>query len=84
MVKSYATERYIDIVTTFYKRARIVSVGSYVPETVLTNKDLEKIVDTTDLWIEQRTGIKSRRIIPKDQPVPASDLGTKAAMVALE
>jgi len=51
---------------------------------VLTNKDLEKIVDTTDLWIEQRTGIKSRRIIPKDQPVPASDLGTKAAMVALE
>jgi 3-oxoacyl-[acyl-carrier-protein] synthase-3 len=40
----------------------IAAVGSYVPEKVLTNADLEKIVDTTDEWITSRTGIKERRI----------------------
>ena len=66
------------------KRARILSVGTYVPETVVTNKDLEKILDTTDEWIVNMTGIKSRHLIPADQNVPASVLGAKAAEVALK
>jgi 3-oxoacyl-[acyl-carrier-protein] synthase-3 len=66
------------------KRARIISVGTYVPETIVTNKDLEKILDTTDEWIVTRTGIRSRHIVAADQNVPASVLGAKAATVALE
>jgi 3-oxoacyl-[acyl-carrier-protein] synthase III len=66
------------------KRARILSVGTYVPETIVTNKDLEKILDTTDEWIVNMTGIKSRHIVPADQHVPASVLGAKAAEVALK
>ena len=40
------------------KAVGIIGIGSYVPEKILTNKDLEKIVDTTDEWIAERTGIK--------------------------
>lgn len=60
----------------------LVSTGSYVPETVLTNKDLEKRVDTSDEWIVSRTGIQERRIAGKDEST--SDLGTKAALKAIE
>jgi len=42
-------------------RAAITAVGGYVPEKIVTNKDLEKLVDTTDEWIQSRTGIKERR-----------------------
>ena len=66
------------------KRARIISVGTYVPETIVTNKDLEKILDTTDEWIVTRTGIRSRHIVPAEQNIPASVLGSHAAKVALE
>lgn len=82
MVKVSATERCIKIVTNF-KRAQIVSVGTYVPDNVMTNKDLEKIVDTSDEWIIQRTGIRCRHIVPMDQQANASELGTKAASLAL-
>ena len=44
-------------------RAAITAVGGYVPEKVLTNFDLEKLVDTNDEWIRSRTGIKERRIL---------------------
>ena len=44
-------------------RAAITGVGAYVPEYVLTNKELEKMVDTNDEWITTRTGIKERRIL---------------------
>ncbi|PCJ63187.1 MAG: 3-oxoacyl-ACP synthase [Bacteroidetes bacterium] len=44
-------------------RAAITAVGGYVPEKVLTNKDLEKLVDTSDEWIQSRTGIKERRVM---------------------
>ncbi|TBL81735.1 ketoacyl-ACP synthase III [Paenibacillus thalictri] len=47
--------------------ARITATGSYVPEQVLTNADLEKMVDTSDDWIVQRTGIRERRICAPDQ-----------------
>lgn len=60
----------------------IAGTGSYVPEKILTNADLEKIVDTTDEWITTRTGIKERRIAADDEFT--SDLATKAAERALE
>ena len=47
------------------RRASITAVGSYLPSKVLNNKDLEKMVDTSDDWIFSRTGIKERRILAK-------------------
>jgi 3-oxoacyl-[acyl-carrier-protein] synthase III len=64
--------------------ARIISVGTYVPENIVTNKDLEKIVDTTDEWIFTRSGIRERHIVPMESQVPASELGAKAAIIAIE
>ncbi|MBU0533702.1 MAG: ketoacyl-ACP synthase III [Candidatus Omnitrophica bacterium] len=64
------------------KNIKIIGVGSYLPEKILTNVDIEKIVDTTDEWITERTGIKERRIARKDQAT--SDLGIEAAKKALE
>jgi 3-oxoacyl-[acyl-carrier-protein] synthase-3 len=63
-------------------RSRIIATGSYVPPKVLTNFDLEKMVDTSDEWITSRSGIRERRIAEKD--VATSDLGTQAAQRALE
>ena len=60
----------------------ISAVGSYVPEKVLTNSDLEKIVDTNDEWILSRTGIHERRIAAEDEFT--SDMAAKAATIALE
>jgi 3-oxoacyl-[acyl-carrier-protein] synthase III len=60
----------------------IVSAGSYVPDRVLTNADLERMVDTTDEWITIRTGIKQRRLAADDEFT--SDLASKAALRALE
>jgi len=62
-------------------RSRIVSTGAYLPEKVLTNFDLEKMVDTSDEWITERTGIKERRIADDGQA--ASDLAYEAAKIAL-
>ncbi len=63
-------------------KASLKSIASYVPEQILNNYDLEKIIDTTDEWITRRTGIKERRIASKDEST--SDLGTKAAIKAIE
>ncbi|HEB30666.1 MAG TPA: ketoacyl-ACP synthase III [Spirochaetes bacterium] len=60
----------------------IKSTGSYLPEKVLSNKDLENIVDTTDEWITTRTGIKTRRLAAEDEAT--SDLAFEAAKVALQ
>src|SRR6266498_413566 len=60
----------------------IAGVGSYVPEQILTNADLEKMVDTSDEWITTRTGIKERRIAGKNEFT--SDLATCAALRAME
>lgn len=64
------------------KAARIVGMGSYVPEKILTNADLEKMVDTNDEWIVSRTGIKERRIAAEGEC--SSHMGTQAAMRAFE
>lgn len=63
-------------------RARITGTGSYAPEKILTNFDLEKMVETTDDWITARTGIKERRIAGPDQAV--SDLAYEASKAALK
>ena len=63
-------------------KARIISTGSYVPENVITNNDLEQIVDTSDEWIIERTGIKERRIVNGDQLT--SDLAFEAAHAGAE
>lgn len=63
-------------------RARVIATGSYVPEKVLTNFDLEKMIDTSDEWIIERTGINQRRIARDDQA--ASDLAYEASKAALE
>src|SRR5258708_12718417 len=60
----------------------IVGTGSYVPEKILTNDDLSRIVDTSDEWITTRTGIKERRMAAKDEQT--SDMATKATLKALE
>lgn len=64
------------------KKAYIVSTGSYLPKKVLSNHDLEKMVDTTDDWIVTRTGMRERRIAEDDEFV--SDMGFKSATIALE
>lgn len=63
---------------------KISSIGVAVPDTVLTNSDFEKMVDTTDEWIVTRTGIRKRHIVPKGSPVACAELGSNAARSALE
>src|ERR1035437_380308 len=62
--------------------AAILAVGSYLPERVLTNFDLEKLVETSDEWIVSRTGISERHIAAPEEVT--SDLAAKAGAVALE
>ncbi|WP_333803108.1 beta-ketoacyl-ACP synthase III [Sulfurospirillum sp.] len=61
--------------------ASLKSIGAYAPSRILSNADLEKMVETSDEWIEKRTGIKERRIAADDEVT--SDLGVKAAEVAI-
>lgn len=62
--------------------AAFKSIGAYVPEKILTNADLEKIVDTSDAWITKRTGIKQRHIAAENEET--SDMAVKAAQKAIE
>ncbi|MBL7157330.1 MAG: ketoacyl-ACP synthase III [Candidatus Omnitrophica bacterium] len=64
------------------KKVGVIGLGKYLPENRLTNKDLEKIVDTTDEWIRARTGIKERRIAGDGEAT--SDMAVSAAKKALE
>ncbi|MFH1355164.1 MAG: beta-ketoacyl-ACP synthase III [Candidatus Omnitrophota bacterium] len=63
------------------KKVGIISVGEYLPKKILTNADLEKMVDTSDEWITTRTGIKQRRLVGKGEAT--SDLAVKAAKRAI-
>src|ERR1700679_170466 len=63
-------------------RAKISSVGTYVPPRLLTNADLERMVATSDRWITERTGIRERHIV--DKGVATSDLAAQAARVCME
>ena len=62
--------------------SRIIGTGSYLPENIVTNADMEKIVDTTDEWIRSRTGIEQRHIAADDEFTV--DLAEKAALNAME
>jgi 3-oxoacyl-[acyl-carrier-protein] synthase-3 len=64
--------------------AIISGLGISVPDSILTNADLEKKMDTTDEWIVSRTGIRERRILPENDPRLASDLGAEALTRALQ
>lgn len=64
------------------KRAGIIGIGSHLPENIVTNKDLEKIVDTNDEWIRTRTGIEKRRMA--DENTATSDISIEAAKKAME
>ncbi len=64
------------------RKVGIIGVGEYLPKKILTNADLEKMVDTSDDWITTRTGIKQRRIAAKNEA--ASDLAIQAAKEALK
>lgn len=64
--------------------AIITGVGHYVPERVVTNHDLAKVMDTNDEWIQERTGIVERRHIEPGSKISSTDLGVKAAEIALK
>ena len=59
----------------------VLGIGHYAPDKIVTNKDLEKIVDTTDEWIRSRTGIEERRIASDEED--SSDMAYKASLTAL-
>jgi 3-oxoacyl-[acyl-carrier-protein] synthase-3 len=63
------------------RRAKITGLGTYVPPRVMTNKDFEKIVETSDEWILSRTGIRERHVV--DKGVATSDLAAEAGKIAL-
>jgi 3-oxoacyl-[acyl-carrier-protein] synthase-3 len=63
------------------RQVKVASLATYVPPRVLTNADLEKMIDTTDEWILKRTGIRERHIV--DDGVASSDLATEAAICAI-
>ncbi|KEZ93984.1 3-oxoacyl-ACP synthase III family protein [Nonlabens ulvanivorans] len=64
--------------------SRITGMGKYVPENIVTNDDLSKLMDTNDAWIQERTGIKERRHIKKGDGNSTAVMGVKAAEMALE
>jgi len=66
------------------KQSIIRGTGKKIAPVLVTNQDLEKIMDTSDEWIRQRTGIEQRYWIPEDQEIGSSDLGLGAAQEALE
>ena len=63
-------------------RAKIIGTGAYAPKRILTNADLEKMVDTNDQWIQQRSGIRERHVVEEGEAT--SDLAVNAARQALE
>jgi len=64
------------------RHAQIIGVGSYLPDAILTNADLERMVDTSDEWITSRTGIRERRIVSEGETT--SDLAARAATIAMQ
>ena len=65
-----------------FNAVSIIGIGKYVPETIVTNDDIGKILDTNDEWIASRTGIRERRIVSGDET--AASLAVKAAKEAIE
>ncbi len=66
------------------RASRIAGIGHYVPENVVTNKDLESVIETTDEWIQERTGIQQRRFVKDGSSDSTSSMGTQAALMAIK
>ncbi|WP_067148725.1 3-oxoacyl-ACP synthase III family protein [Pseudotamlana agarivorans] len=64
--------------------SKIIGLGKYLPENVVTNHELSKLMDTNDEWIQERTGIKERRWIPEGSEDTSAVMGAKAAKIAIE
>jgi 3-oxoacyl-[acyl-carrier-protein] synthase-3 len=64
--------------------SKISGLGYFVPENIVTNDDLSKIIDTNDEWIQERTGIKERRHVRKGSGETTTSMGVKAARIAIE
>lgn len=64
--------------------SKIIGLGKYLPENVVTNDDLSKIMDTNDAWIQERTGIQERRWIKEGTEDTSAVMGAKAAKIAIE
>ena len=64
--------------------SKIIGLGYYLPENIVTNNDLSKIIDTTDEWIQERTGIKERRWIDPKTDDSTSTMAVKASKIAIE
>ena len=64
------------------RHATIIGTGSYLPERVMTNAELETLVDTSDEWIVSRSGIQERRIVAEGEST--SDLAARAARIAMD
>lgn len=64
--------------------SKIIGLGRYVPENVVTNDDLSKLMDTNDEWIQERTGIQERRWVKPNDGDTTSAMGVKAAKIAIE
>jgi 3-oxoacyl-[acyl-carrier-protein] synthase-3 len=64
-------------------RSKIAGIGKYLPERIVTNDELSKVMDTTDEWIQERTGIKERRYAQKHKETTSS-MGAEAARIAIE
>jgi 3-oxoacyl-[acyl-carrier-protein] synthase III len=75
-------ERGVEETGVTARRTQIKALATYVPPRLLTNQDLEKMVDTTSDWILQRTGILERHVV--DPGIATSDLGKEAALLALQ
>ncbi|MDO6760145.1 beta-ketoacyl-ACP synthase III [Tamlana sp. 2_MG-2023] len=64
--------------------SKIIGLGKYLPDNVVTNDDLSKLMDTNDEWIQERTGIKERRWIAEGSQETSATMGAKAAKIAIE
>ena len=64
--------------------SKIIGLGHYVPDNVVTNDDLSKVMDTNDAWIQERTGIKERRHVISGDGDTTTTMGVKAAKIAIE
>ena len=64
--------------------SKMIGLGYYVPDNVVTNDDLSKMMDTNDAWIQERTGIQERRHVIKGDGDTTTTMGVKAAKIAIE
>ena len=64
--------------------SKITGLGYYVPDNIVTNDDLSKLMDTNDEWIQERTGIKERRWIKEGSEDTTAVMGAKASRIAIE